>query len=149
MSTEQQPLEEERLNKEIQELRSDLGETVEALVHKADLPARAKERGNELKEEAIERGIELHQQTVDKGSALARQAIERGGELAGQAIERGNKLKTLAAEHGSELRDRALDVAERTRETVGQTPTTRWAKLAAAGVAMITLVIIVGRVRRS
>jgi len=148
MSTEQQPLEEERLNKEIQELRSDLGETVEALVHKADLPARAKERGNELKEEAIERGIELHQQTVDMGSALARQAIERGGELAGQAIERGNKLKTLAAERGSELRDRALDVAERTRETVGQTPT-RWAKLAAAGVAMITLVIIMGRVRRS
>jgi ElaB/YqjD/DUF883 family membrane-anchored ribosome-binding protein len=116
MSTEQQSLEEEQLNKEIQELRSDLGETVEVLVHKADLPARAKERGNELKEEAI---------------------------------ERGNKLKALAAERGSELRDRAIDAADRTREAVGQTPTTRWAKLAAAGVAMITLVIIAGRVRRS
>ena len=116
MSTEQQPLEEERLHKEIQELRSDLGETVEALVHKADLPARAKERSNELKEEAI---------------------------------ERGNKLKTLAAERGSELRDRAIDAAERTRETVGQTPTSRWVKLVTAGIVMITMVIITGKVRRS
>lgn len=137
MNTEQQPLEEERLQEEIQELRSDLGETVEALVHKADLPARAKERSNELKEEAIERGIELHQQTVEKGDALARQAIERG-----------NKLKTLAAERSNELRDRAIDAAERTRETVGQTPTSRWVRLAAASIAMITLVIIAGKVRR-
>ena len=120
------------------ELRSDLGETVEALVHKADLPARAKERGNELKEEAIERGIELQEQVVD-----------RSIELGGRVIERGSELKTQVTERGSELRDRAIDAAERIREVVSQTPMDRWAKLAAAGVALITLMIIVRRVRRS
>lgn len=137
-SGEQQRFEEERLQAEIVELRSDLGETVEALVHKADVPARAKERGNELKAEAIERGMELQEQVID-----------RSVELGGRAIERGNELKTQVAERGSELRDRAIAAAERTREAVSQTPADRWAKLAAAGVALITLMIIVRRVRRS
>jgi hypothetical protein len=137
-SSEQQRLEEERLQAEIVELRSDLGETVEALVHKADLPARAKERGNELKEEAIERGIELQEQVVD-----------RTVELSGRAIERGNEWKAQIVERGSELRDRAIDAAERTREAVSQTPTDRWVKLAAAGITVITVLVIVRRVRRS
>jgi hypothetical protein len=94
MSSDQRPPQEERLQEEIQELRSDLGGTVEALVHKVDVPARAKERG-------------------------------------------------------SELGKRAIDAAERTREAVGQTQMDRWARLATAGVALITLVVIVRRVRRS
>lgn len=94
MSSDQRPPQEERLHEEIQELRSDLGGTVEALVHKVDVPARAKERGIELGK-------------------------------------------------------RAIDAAERTREAVGQTQMDRWARLATAGVALITLVVIVRRVRRS
>jgi hypothetical protein len=138
MSSNRQPLQEERLQEEIQELRSDLGATVEALVHKADLPARAKDRGNELKEEAIERGIELRQQTVEVGSLLA-----------GQAIERGNKIRILATERGRELRDRAIDAAERARAAIGQTPTDQGAKLVATGALLITLMVLVRRVRRS
>jgi hypothetical protein len=133
-SSEQQRLEEERLQAEIVGLRSDLGETVEALVHKADLPARAKERGNELKAEAIE---------------LQEQVVDRTVELSGRAIERGNEWKAQVVEHGSELRGRAIDAAERTREAVSQTPTDRWAKLAAAGIALVTVLVIVRRVRRS
>jgi hypothetical protein len=49
----------------------------------------------------------------------------------------------------SELGGWAIDTTERTREVIGQAPTDRWAKLAAAGVALITLMIIVRRVRRS
>jgi hypothetical protein len=103
--------------------------------------------GTALTEEAIERGIELRQQAVEKVSALAGQAVERGGELAGQAVERSNELKTLVAERGTELRDRAIDAAARTREAVSQTPTDRWAKLTAIGVALITLMVILRRVR--
>ena len=55
---ERQRLEEQQLQEEIEELRGELGETVEALVHKADVPARAKERGAELTERAVDRGIE-------------------------------------------------------------------------------------------
>ena len=139
---------EEQLQEEIEVLRGELGETVEALVYKADVPARVKERGNEWKEEAIERGIGLHQQAVQGGSAVAKQAIERGSELAGQAIERGNEWKSLLAEGGSELRERARDGAQRTREALARMPGQRWDKLAVTGVALVTVMVLVRRVRR-
>jgi ElaB/YqjD/DUF883 family membrane-anchored ribosome-binding protein len=119
-SSEQQRLQEEELQQEIAELRSDLGETVEALVHKADLPARAKERGNELKEQAVERGSELKDEWRDRV-------------LAGW----------------SAWRARALDAAQRAQETVNQMPKDRWAQLAGAGIALIALLVIVRRVRIS
>ncbi|MDQ3764279.1 MAG: DUF3618 domain-containing protein [Actinomycetota bacterium] len=137
-SSERQRLEEERLQEEIEELRGDLGETVEALVHKADLPARAKERGNELKEQAVERGIELQQQVV-----------ERGSELSERVIDWGNKVTAQVVERSSELRDQAVDAAERAREAVSKAPTDRWAKLAGVGLALIAMLIIVRRVRAS
>ena len=63
--------------------------------------------------------------------------------------ERGMEVQTLVAQRGSELRDRVLDRAKRTGEAVGQAPTDRCAKLAAAGVALITLMVIVRRVRHA
>lgn len=78
--------EQERLQAEIEELRGELGETVEALVHKADIPARAKERGHELKEQALERGSELKDQAVERGSELKDQAVERWPALAGAGV---------------------------------------------------------------
>jgi ElaB/YqjD/DUF883 family membrane-anchored ribosome-binding protein len=135
-SGEQQRLHEERLQEEIADLRGDLGDTVEALVHKADVPARAKERGRAVKEEAIERGIELQQQ-----------AVERGSELSGRVIEWCNEVKAQVVERGSELRDRAVDVVERARESISQTPSDRWAKLAGAGLALLAMTVIVRRVR--
>lgn len=148
MSAERR-VQEEQLQEEIEVLRGELGETVEALVHKADVPARVKKRGDEWKEEALERGIELHQQAVEGGSALAKQAVERGSELTGQAIERGNEWKALLAEGGSELRERARDGAQRTREALGRMPGQRWAKLAVTGLALITVMVLVRRVRQA
>jgi Protein of unknown function (DUF3618) len=135
-SSKRQRLHEERLQEEIEDLRGDLGETVDALVHKVDLPARAKERGREVKEEALERGIELQQQ-----------AAERGSELSGWAIEWCNEVKAQVVGRGSELRDRAVDAAERARESISQTPSERWAKLAGAGLALLAMTVIVRRVR--
>ena len=74
-SSERQRLEEEQLQREIEELRSDLGETVEALVHKADVPARAKERGSELAERAIDRGTEITELARDRGQGRSTQLI--------------------------------------------------------------------------
>ncbi|MGH3997551.1 MAG: DUF3618 domain-containing protein, partial [Pseudonocardiaceae bacterium] len=55
---------EQELQEDIADLRSELGETVEALAHKADVPTRVKQRGTELKEQAIERGTELLDQGI-------------------------------------------------------------------------------------
>lgn len=78
--------EQQRLQNEITELRGELGETVEALVHKVDVPARAKERGSELAEQAVERGIELHQQAVDRGSDLSERLIEWCAQFQGRQM---------------------------------------------------------------
>ena len=146
--------EQQRLEREIEELRGELGETVEALVHKVDVPARAKERGNELAEQALERGIELQQQAVTRGSELLERGNEvkdqvtaRGNEVKDQVIARGNELKDQVTARGSELRDGAIGAVERAREAISQTPTDRWAKLAGAGLALIILAIMVRRVR--
>lgn len=67
--------EQERLQDEINELRGELGETVEALVHKADIPARARERGTQLRDQAVERGVELR----DRAGRRAEQARDAVG----------------------------------------------------------------------
>jgi hypothetical protein len=144
---ERQRLQEEQLKEEIVELRGELGETVEALVYKADIPARAKERGAELTERAIDRGAELTERAVDRGAELRQQAVERGNEFSAQAMEWYAKFKTQAAERGSDLRDQAVTATERARQAVYQMPSDRWAKVACAGIALITMMIIMRRIR--
>ena len=106
--------EQERLEEEIAELRAELGETVEALVHKIDVPARAKERAGELTDEARERVNEITQ----------------------EAVERGNAVK-----------DRAVEVLGQARAKAGKMPGGRWAMIASTGAALISLAVIVRRVR--
>lgn len=140
---------ERELKEEIVELRGELGETVQALVHKADVPARAKQRGNELKDEAIERGSELGHQALERGSELRDQVVERSNQWKDRVAGRSNELRDQVCVRGSELRDQAVDVAERTREAVSHTPWDRWAKLVGAGLTLIALTVIVRRVRTS
>jgi lambda repressor-like predicted transcriptional regulator len=127
---------EQRLQEEIEELRADVGETVEALVHKVDVPAQVKERGTAMKDQAIERGVELQQQ-----------AVQRGSELSGWAIEWCSGAKAQVVERGNELLRQSVDAAGRARESLSQTPTDRWAKLTGAGLALLALVIIVRKMR--
>ncbi|MGH3783785.1 MAG: DUF3618 domain-containing protein [Pseudonocardiaceae bacterium] len=138
MSSEQQRLEEAQLQEEIEERRADLGQTVEALVHKTDLPARARDRGNELKKEAVERG-----------NKFSRDVRERGNGFKGELLERGDELKGQVLARSSERRDRAVEAAERAREAVGQTPKERWLTLACAGLPLVAVIVIMRRVRNS
>ncbi|MGH3973783.1 MAG: DUF3618 domain-containing protein [Pseudonocardiaceae bacterium] len=138
---------EQELQEDIADLRSELGETVEALAHKADVPTRVKQRGTELKEQAIERGTELLDQGIDRGSELREQAIVRRDQVRDQVVARGGELREQLTLRGSELRDQAVEAAEWAREAVSQTPVQRWAKLMGAGIALIALSVIVRRVR--
>jgi ElaB/YqjD/DUF883 family membrane-anchored ribosome-binding protein len=140
MSSERQRLHEERLQQEIEELRSDLGETVEALAYKADVPARAKERGTAVKEEAIERGLELRQQ-----------AVARGSELSERVMEWYNDAQARLAAGSSELVQQTVRTVEWARESLRQAPRERWVKLtgvvAAAGAGLLAMAVMVRRVR--
>jgi hypothetical protein len=140
MSSERQPTDEERLREEIEELRGDLGETVAALAYKANVPARAKERGAAVKEEAIERGLELSQQVV-----------ERGSELGGQVREWYTDVRARLTAGSSELVQQTVRTAQWARESVGQAVADRRVKLtgvlAVAGVGLLVMTVIVRRVR--
>lgn len=136
-SSDRQRLQEKQLQAEIEQLRGDLGETVEALAHQADVPARVKERGAELTERAVDRGVELHQQVVERGDALG-----------ARAIEWCNGVKARASERGSELRDQAVSTTERARGALGQPPGS-WVTLASAGLALVVVLVLVRRVRVS
>ncbi|MGH3697581.1 MAG: DUF3618 domain-containing protein [Pseudonocardiaceae bacterium] len=136
--SDRQRLQEKQLKAEIEELRGDLGETVEALARKADVPARVKERGAELTERAVDRGVELHQQAVARGDALS-----------ARAIEWCNGVRARASERGSEVRDQAVSATERARGALSQTPPNRWATLACAGLALAVVLVLVRRVRVS
>jgi lambda repressor-like predicted transcriptional regulator len=117
-SSERQRLDEERLEEEIEELRSDLGETVEALAHKADVPARVKERGTAVKEDAIERGL-----------ALRQQAIERGSELVAQTVRTAQWAREAARQASADRRVKLTGA------------------LAAAGAGLLAMTVIVRKVR--
>ena len=115
--------EEQRRQKQIEELRGELGETVEALVHKVDVPARAKERGRQLQQQAAERGVEL--------------------------LERSQEWKVRLIQRGNVLRERALDASQLARRAAGQSPRLRWNALASIGIAVVIFIVIVRRVRAS
>lgn len=140
---------EQELQKEIGELRGELGETVQALVHKADVPARAKQRGTELKEEAIERGSELGYQVLERGSELRDQVVERSNQWKDRVAGRRSELRDQVSVRGGELREQAIYAAERAREAVSRTPKDRWAKLAGAGLVLIALAVLARRMRAS
>jgi uncharacterized protein YfaS (alpha-2-macroglobulin family) len=140
MSSERQQLHEERLQEEIEELRGDLGETVEAFAYKADVLARAKERGTAVKEEAVKRGL-----------AVSQQVVERGSELGGQVLEWYNDVQARLVAGSSELAQQTVRTVEWARESVRQAVTDRRVKLTgalvAAGAGLLAMTVIVRRVR--
>ncbi|MBV9060402.1 MAG: DUF3618 domain-containing protein [Pseudonocardiales bacterium] len=159
-SSERPSLEEEQLQREIEGLRSDLGETVEALVHKADLPARARERGAELTEQAIDRGTELTGRAIERGMELSEQAVDHGAEMtaqvaqlwdeiAGQALARGNELLDQVLNRSNDWREQFTGVTARVRRATNDMSTERWAKVAGVAVGLIVITVIVRRVRTS
>jgi phosphate starvation-inducible protein PhoH len=115
--------EEQRRQKHIEELRGELGETVAALAHKVDVPARAKQRGQQFQQQAAERCVEL--------------------------LERSQEWKQRLIQRGSVLRERALDASRRARHAANRSPKPRWATLASGGIAAIILIVIIRRVRAS
>jgi Protein of unknown function (DUF3618) len=159
-SSERPSVEEEQLQREIEELRSDLGDTVEALVHKADLPARARERGAELTEQAIDRGTELSGRAVERGMELSEQAVERGADMTAQVVQLWDEVRTQALARGNELLEQVLNrgdnwreqltgATERVRRATDDMSTERWAKAACVAVGLIVITVIVRRVRSS
>ncbi len=80
----------EQLRADIEQQRQELGETVNALAHKADVRTRAQEKSTELKEQARQRGIEFKQQAQQDPGTLIGPVIVL---LALVAFVRGRRRK--------------------------------------------------------
>jgi ElaB/YqjD/DUF883 family membrane-anchored ribosome-binding protein len=61
---------------DIEQTRSELGETVEALSAKMDVKARAKEKVDETKERAKDKATETKERVVEKADALRHTATD-------------------------------------------------------------------------
>ena len=72
---------EEEIRQDIERTRKQLGDTVEALAHKVDVPARVKDKVHDTKETVQVKAEALTEQVLDGANALH----TRAGELASQA----------------------------------------------------------------
>jgi hypothetical protein len=72
---------EDELRQDIERTRAQLGDTVEALAHKADVPARVKDKVHDTKETVQVKAEEVTQHVLEGTEALQAKA----GEMASQA----------------------------------------------------------------
>lgn len=76
----------QQLRGDIEQRRRELGETVNALAHKADVRARAQEKKTELQQQARQKGTDLQQQARQKGAELKLQAEQDPAKAVGAVL---------------------------------------------------------------
>jgi len=116
----------EELRAEIQQTRSELGETVQALAAKADVKARAKDQ------------VELTKQKVKA------QAVEAGEKVREAAVAAGDKVRTVAGQATDKVKETSpRDLAYEAKAQARTSPVPL--SLVFAGVAAIVGVILIVR----
>ena len=166
----------EQLKQEIERTREQLGETVEALVAKVDVKARARERMDELSQrwksmiaQLKDRAARARQQAAAWAAQARQQAAVRAGQARGQlasktpggrtaAVQTGgsarSQLQASATAVGGVVRDKTPEPVQRAAQQVAQrasaVSTQRRAldAVATAGVVLAGVIVIRRRRRR-
>ena len=86
----------DRIEREIEETRGQLADTVEALAYKADVPARAKEKAAAAATGAREKATVVAGQAKEKATVVTGQAKEKAGHAAHAAQEAPPRTKAAA-----------------------------------------------------
>ena len=116
------PTEKDALERDIEQTRAQLADTVEALAHKADVKAQVKEKSTELKEHAKEAVGHAKERTAE----LAGQAKDKTAELAGHA-------KTTAGSVGHSVSHAAPDFSGGPKQAAQRPQNQQIAAVAVAG----------------
>ena len=132
VQSQQETPSEQDIQAEIEQTRERLGETVEELVAKADVKARAKDKAAELKAKAQVKAAEAKTTAQEKAAEVKAKAQSQAGDLPGQV----QAARTKAAELSSKVSQHQL--VQR-----------RWPVAAVAGAVVIAGLIIVWRRRAS
>ncbi|MCW8099320.1 DUF3618 domain-containing protein [Streptomyces tauricus] len=96
----------EELRRQIEETRSQLGDTVEELAAKADVKGRAKARGAELKGKASDAGHTVQGKAVQAGHVVQEKATEAGHVVQEKATEAGHVVQEKASWVGHAVQER-------------------------------------------
>ncbi len=80
------------LRRDIEQVRGELADTVNALADKADVKARAQDRAQELKAQATEKAQELKTQAITTTQQARAQAPEIAQQLAGVAQQKARQV---------------------------------------------------------
>jgi hypothetical protein len=116
----------EDLRAEIQQTRSELGETVQALAAKADVKARAKDQVEQTKQK------------------VKAQAVEAGEKVRVAAVAAGDKVRSVAGQASDKVKDTSpRDLAYQAKAQARTSPVPM--SLVFAGVAAIVGVILIVR----
>lgn len=136
------PGDRQALAREIEQTREDLGETVAALVARADVKARARERAHELSARVAGKAGRAGERVVGQAGHLRRSAGPAGrAQLPGQAGQ-GRTLLGAARTAGR----RAAPVPQRAAAAARQRPAVP--AVVAAGLLMVGILAAVRRRRR-
>ena len=111
-----EPDDPEQIRQQIERTREQLSETVEALVAKVDVKARARERVDELSQrwkdttaQMKERCAQARQQAAERAAQARQQAAERAVQARQQAADRAAQARGQLASKTADARTAALD----------------------------------------
>jgi hypothetical protein len=143
------------LQQEIERTREHLGETVEALMAKVDVKARAQDEASRLigrlklrvvqaRQQAAARAGQARRQAADKAAEAREQAAARAGQVQGQAVDKAAGAREQAAARGRHVRRRMAGRTDGPRQPVAswggpaEGQVRRQAAAVAAGISNVT-----------
>ena len=136
VQSQQETPSEQDIQAEIEQTRERLGETVEELVAKADVKARAQDKAAELKAKAQGKAAEVKATAQQKAAEVKTTAQHRAAEVKAKAQDRAGELPGQV----QEARAKAAEVAGRANQN--QLVQKRWPLVAAGVIAVAGLVIV-------
>ena len=131
------------IQQEIERTRDHLGETVEELVAKADVKARAQDKAAELKAKAQGKAAGVKATAQQKAAEVKTTAQEKAAEVKAKAQDRAGELPGQV----QVARAKATELSARANQN--QLIQRRWPLAAVAGVVVVAGLIIVWRRRAS
>ncbi|MFG2608012.1 DUF3618 domain-containing protein [Streptomyces sp. NPDC048514] len=97
----------DELRQQIEQTRSQLGETVAQLVGKADVKGRARARAADLRDKAGAMTVQLRASATHAGHAVQGTASRTGHAMQDRAARTGHVMQDRASQAGHAVRDRA------------------------------------------
>jgi membrane protein involved in colicin uptake len=96
----------EDLREDIQRVRGDLAETVDALVAKTELKRRAEEKAHDVKDRAVHKAQEIKERAAEKAHEVKEAAAEKAHEVKEVAAEKAHEVKQRADSKAHEVKER-------------------------------------------